>query len=289
MKAAFETINPQKEDQSFMAYSMKLKQFHFKWHYHPEYELTLILKGKGKRLVGDSYESFSAGDLVLLGSNLPHTWVSDLPVRSLSEAVVIQFSADFIDSFLQHQECSFIHTLLLRSSTGLFFAKMNGDMLVTRIQQLPARRGVERITELLSILNDLSLRKARPLSSGHFQPMIGTLQEQRINKVCQFVQKNSREHLSLQKLSSLVSLSESAFCKFFKRTTGKTYSDYVNEVRIGKACALLRDTDQTIAEVAYSSGFESLTYFNRLFLRKKGLRPSEYRLKAANRSSVKLL
>lgn len=282
MKAVFETIEPKKQQQSFLAYHLKLKQFHFKWHYHPEHELTLILKGKGKRLVGDSYQSFSSGDLVLLGSNLPHTWESDLTMKSSCEAIVIQFSTDFINSFTQHQECKSIDELVIKSASGLSFNKIGVDLLFNRIQQLPSRKGADRITELLSILNDLSHRKSKPLSSIYFQPLLGTRHEKRINKVCQFIQKNSNEHLSLKKVAALIDLSESAFCKFFKRLTGKTYSDYVNEVRIGKACELILNTDKTIAEVAYASGFESLTYFNRVFLRKKGLRPRQYREQIKN-------
>lgn len=277
MKAVFETIEPKKQQQSFMAYHLKLKQFHFWWHYHSEYELTLILKGKGKRLVGDCYQSFSAGDLVLLGSNLPHTWSSDHTLKSSCEAIVIQFSVDFIQSFTQHQECRYIEELLAKSTAGLSFNKSGIEMLHHKIQQLPERKDADRIIGLLSILNELSHQKSKPLSSTYFQPLLGTQYEKRINKVCQFIQKNADETLSLKKVASLVSLSESAFCKFFKRLTGKTYSDYVNEVRIGRACERLLDTDKTIAEAAYASGFESLTYFNRVFLRKKGLTPKQYR------------
>jgi AraC-like DNA-binding protein len=277
MKAVYETIEPKKQQQSFMAYHLKLKQFHFKWHYHPEYELTLIIKGKGKRLVGDSYQSFVDGDLVLLGSNLPHTWASDLTLTSACEAIVIQFSIDFIQSFIRHHECKSIEDLLTRATSGLTFNKAGLEQLLSKIQQLPTQKGTDRIVDLLSILNGLSHRKSKPLSSTYFQPLLGTKYEKRINKVCQFIQKNTDEPLSLKKVASLVNLSESAFCKFFKRLTGKTYSDYVNEVRIGRACERILITDKTIAEAAYASGFESLTYFNRVFLRKKGLTPKQYR------------
>ncbi|MCZ8214762.1 MAG: AraC family transcriptional regulator, partial [Cyclobacteriaceae bacterium] len=193
------------------------------------------------------------------------------------EAIVIQFSVDFIQSFTQHQECRYIEDLLAKSTAGLSFNKSGIEMLHHKIQQLPERKDADRIIGLLSILNELSHQKSKPLSSTYFQPLLGTQYEKRINKVCQFIQKNADETLSLKKVASLVSLSESAFCKFFKRLTGKTYSDYVNEVRIGRACERILDTDKTIAETAYASGFESLTYFNRVFLRKKGLTPKQYR------------
>lgn len=107
--------------------------------------------------------------------------------------------------------------------------------------------------------------------------MKGTENQQRINTIFQYVQQEFNETISLKKAASLIHLSESAFCKFFKRTSGKTFSDYTNEIRIAHACQLLIETDHPVSEVAFSSGFDSITYFNRVFLKKKGVRPMHYR------------
>jgi len=276
MRASFEDINSKKGNHSFLVYHYNVPAFEFKWHYHPEYELTLITKGKGKRLVGDSYENFETGDLVLIGPDMPHTWVSDRLKRSSSSAVVIQFSEKFIQSFLQHSEFNDIKKLLLSSARGLYFPG-NNKKIADDIRLLPCRKGMERITHLLTILQQLSRKHSVTLTSPYFSPVKGMENEKRINKVCQYVQKHYRENISLQKTASLLHLSDAAFCKFFKKATGKTFSDYVNDIRIGNACSLLTESDKPISAIAFNCGFESLTYFNRVFLKKKGSTPRQFR------------
>jgi AraC-like DNA-binding protein len=122
---------------------------------------------------------------------------------------------------------------------------------------------------------------SRALASPYFLPAPGKKTEGRIGKVFQYIHRHSAETVSLSEMAALINLSESAFCKFFKRTTGKTFSDYLSEIRVGHACHLLSESDDTISEIAYRSGFESLTYFNRVFLRKKGVRPREFRKRNA--------
>ncbi len=275
MKAIYENIATKKGNESFLTYSFAVPAFEFKWHYHPEYELTLITKGKGKRLVGDSNESFTLGDLVLLGPGLPHTWSSDPMKKTMVSAVVLQFTEEFIGTFLHLHGFEKIAKLLSASSHGLFFP--NAKEIMERIETIPETSGVEKVTSLLSILQQLTSQNAIKLSSEYFNPMKSEETEKRINKVCQHIQKNSTRIIDLETIASLIHLSPSAFCKFFKRATGKTFSDYVNDIRIGNACHVLTESDKAIGEVAYETGFESLTYFNRVFLKKKGITPRGFR------------
>jgi AraC-like DNA-binding protein len=171
--------------------------------------------------------------------------------------------------------------LLGRSSQGLAFPVTGlgkGD-LIAAIMRLPVAKAAGRITGLLDVLQALagSRVEARPLASPYFQPALGKKTEGRIGKVFQYLHRHSGERVALADVAALINLSESAFCKFFKRTTGKTFSDYVSDIRIGHACRLLAESDDSISEIAFRSGFESLTYFNRVFLRKKGMRPREFR------------
>jgi AraC-like DNA-binding protein len=277
MKPRFEDIASKRGADSYVAYRYATSAFPFLWHYHPEYELTLILEGSGERMVGDSHEYFFPGDLVLLGPGLPHTWVSEMG----SAAVVIQFSESFIAPILQYTECDRIRQLLARSSQGLSFPVTGlgkGDLMAS-IMRLPASKAVGRITGLLEVLQTLAGSRvvARPLASPYFQPALGKKTEGRIGKVFQYLHGHSGERVALAEVAALINLSESAFCKFFKRTTGKTFSDYVSDIRIGHACRLLAESDETITEIAYLTGFDSLTYFNRVFLRKKEMRPREFR------------
>ena len=277
MKPLLENLTSKMGRHSFMAFAVSQPGFDFYWHYHPEYELTLIINGKGRRLVGDSHENFQPGDLVLIGPGLPHTWVSGGGVKGRSEAVVIQFSQDFMQRFADLDELSAINKLLLRGKQGLLFKGKIPATVKQQIQLLPEKTGVEKITGLLKILNELSGLKSSSLASSFYQPLKGKENETRINKVCQFVQKHAAEPLTIHKAAALIHLSPGAFCKFFKRITGKTFSDYVNDIRIAHVCTQLLATDRQIAEIAFMNGFETLTYFNRVFLKKKGIRPGQYR------------
>lgn len=277
MKPLLEDIKAKKGLDSFMAYNISSPTFEFFWHYHPEYELTLILKGRGRRLVGDNHENFESGDLALIGPGLPHTWVSDGNFKGKSEAIVLQFSKDFIERFVGLDELSAIHKLLLYAKQGISFKGKKSAIVKEQMKLLPAKRGVEKITGLLHILNELSKLKSAPLASSFYQPLKGKENEYRINKVCQYIQKHAAEQLTIHKAAALIHLSPGAFCKFFKRITGKTFSDYVNDIRIANVCSELMATDKQVAEIAYGNGFETLTYFNRVFLKKKKVQPANYR------------
>jgi AraC-like DNA-binding protein len=277
MKPQFEDIGSKRGGDSYVAYQYDAAFFPFLWHYHPEYELTLILEGSGERMVGDSHEYFFPGDLVLLGPGLPHTWVSG----TSSAAVVIQFSEAFMTPLLRYPECGSIRQLLAGSAQGLAYPMDGLGALREAIGQLPLLKDVGRITGLLEVLHALagasgSAGGGRTLASPYFQPA-GKKTEGRIGRVFQYVHHHSAETISLKEVAALIGLSESAFCKFFRRTTGRTFSDYLTDIRIGHACHLLRESDETISEIAYRSGFDSLTYFNRMFLRKKGVRPRDFR------------
>jgi AraC-like DNA-binding protein len=275
MKASYEDIPSKKGDESFLAYGFTIPAFEFKWHYHPEYELTLITEGNGKRLVGDSNESFETGDLVLLGPGLPHTWSSDEVKKRTVSAIVIQFTETFIKNFLHLQGFNKISGLLASASRGLFFPK--AIEVYQQIEQLPDSSGVEKVTSLLTILQQLTVQNHILLSSEYFNAVKSEETEKRINKVCQFIQKNFKKQITLEQTADLIHLSNSAFSKFFKRATGKTFSDYVNDIRIGNACQQLTESDKAIGEIAYETGFESLTYFNRVFLKKKGVTPRQFK------------
>jgi AraC-like DNA-binding protein len=275
MKAKLEDIPSEKGNSSFYAYRFQVPFFEFKWHYHPEYELTYIIKGNGYRIVGNSYEHFIDGDLVLLGSNLPHTWSGKLDGDEYSDAVVIQFSWEFISPFLSTNEGILMRNMLEASARGISFEA--NEELVSKIIELTERKGVDRILNLISILDDLSKKQSTIIATNTFHNVVSKKSELRINKVCLFIQNNFHNKISLKEVADLIYLTESNFCKFFKKATGKTYSDYLNEIRINEASRLLIQSDKTISLISFECGFETLSYFNRVFLNKKGVTPSVYR------------
>ena len=277
MRAKLEQLNKTAETQSFSCYEIVLPSFDFYWHYHPEYELTYIANGKGKRLVGDSYEQFTEGDFVLMGPNIPHTWVSDEERKQKSIAIVIQFTASFVEPLLAYAEFADIKKLLQKSNSGLHFKCRKNCAAIELMMKMKSLQGIHAITTLIQLLHTLSGVKTKPLASATFIPAKGEQNEKRINKVFLYVQKGFTGQLTLLQAAKTIHLSVSAFCKFFKKVSGKTFSDYVNETRIGQVCTLLIETDKPISTIAFECGFENLAYFNRVFLKKKKMRPVEFR------------
>lgn len=275
MKAILEDVKSNQGASSFYAFRYQVPFFQFKWHYHPEYELTYILKGNGYRIVGNSYEYFNDGDLVLLGNHLPHTWSGKLNDDIKSDAVVIQFSKEFIAPFLGLNESLLIKNMLDTSVRGIRFEP--DEELVSKIIALTETNGVDKILKLISVLDDLSKKQPILIASNSFHNVVSKKNEMRINKVCLYIQNNFYTKISLKEVADLIFLTESNFCKFFKKSTGKTYSDYLNELRINEACRLLVQTEKSINQISFGCGFESLSYFNRVFLNKKGVTPSKYR------------
>lgn len=277
MKAKLEQLSEKNQHHSFLCYEVKLPEFEFHWHYHPEFELTYIVSGKGKRLVGDSYEDYQEGDIVLLGPNLSHTWISEPTNNKICAAIVIQFTQDFINPLLNYPEFNGIEKLLTKSSRGIKFVDKQQADLILLLQNLPSKKGLDAFVDLMHIFKRLLISKSLPISASLIKPLKSIEDSNRINAVFLYVQNHFKLKVTLQKAASLIHLSESAFCKYFKRISGKTFSDYVNDVRLSHASKLLIETDKSISQISFESGFESITYFNRVFLKKKTITPREFR------------
>ena len=278
MRARLENISPKMQGRTIFGLSINQTRFDSLWHYHPEYELTYIIKGNGRRMVGDDMENFNEGDLVLLGPDLPHTWIGERSSTTENNiALVIQFSEEFLAPFLSLIEMKSMNELLTKSERGIRFLKFQPIAIEKRMQQIIEDTTIKRVTGLIELLYDLSNKKYKILASHKFNIIKNEKTESRLNKVLLYIQKNYRNTIKLQEASELIHLSNTAFCKFFKRSVGKTFSDYLNDLRILHACTLLIETDKPISQVATESGFENLAYFNRVFLKKKKSQPTIFR------------
>jgi AraC-like DNA-binding protein len=256
---------------SFAVKRRRDPRFDFAWHFHPEVELTWIVRSRGRRFVGDSIEEYRDGDLVLLGPNLPHTWHSE-PGRH--EAVVIQFAPDFLGDL---PELLGVRKLIDRASRGLAFGGRSLRAVAKLFEETADVDGLPRLRALLGILERLAAaRDVRPLSSRPFTEPRKTDME-RIDRVCRHLAERFAEDVSLAEAAGVAHLSVPAFCRFFKSRTGKTLVGYLTELRIGRACRLLMETERSVSDVAYASGFNNLSNFNRRFLALKGVPPREYR------------
>jgi AraC-like DNA-binding protein len=286
VKALFEKIS--EPGQSFVVRTRRDRSFDFCWHFHPEYELTYIVKSSGRRYVGDSIEDYHDGDLILLGPNLPHTWGSTpQPRRSRQSHVAIytQFSENFAGAdFLSKPELAALKTLFSRASRGLKFSHQIEQRVGREMELLNDAGGMKRLVKLLEILDILvHARNAKPLASAGFSPALKRFDESRIDAVCNYVHENLGEAISLPEAASRAHMSVSAFSRFFHRALGRTFVEYVNELRIGEACRQLIESEKSVAEIAFAAGFENLSNFNRRFLKLKAMSPRDYRRRFCER------
>jgi AraC-like DNA-binding protein/quercetin dioxygenase-like cupin family protein len=280
-KAEFELI-PKSQLHSFAVREFALPSFQVRWHFHPECELTLILQSRGRRFVGDSLEEFGPGDLVFIGSNLPHYWrnpEAGEKAGAQSKAIVVQFREEcFGAAFLGLPEMTGVRKLLLRARRGLHFTGKTRDAVAAIMSRLPRCQGFDRLLALLNIFKLLiESAEVRVLSSPGFSPLLDEFAGERINRAYQFIFENFAAPIRHQEIARGAGMSLSAFGHYFKRVTGRTLTDFLNDVRVGHASRLLIETDQPVSEIAYASGFESLSNFNHRFSKLTGLNPKEYR------------
>lgn len=278
-KAEFELI-PKSGLHSFAVKEFTLPRFKVPWHFHPECELTLIIQSSGRRFVGDNMASFSPGDLVLIGSNLPHYWRNPGPEKKThSQSLVVHFREDcFGADFLGIPEMTGVRNLLMRARRGLQFTGKTRDAVEAIMTRIPGSQGFDRLLSLLNIFKLLmDSEEVHVLSSPGFLPVLDEFAGERINRAYQFIFKNFTSPIRHEEIAHRAGMSLSAFCHYFKRVTGHTLTDFINDVRVGHASRLLIETDQPVSKIAYESGFECLSNFNHRFRKLTGTSPREYR------------
>ncbi|OLY93358.1 transcriptional regulator, AraC family [Cnuella takakiae] len=267
---------PLSENTSFVARTHRTPHFEVPWHQHVEYELILFTEGAGMSFVGNYVGEFEVGDIYFLGANLPHTFqkTGDL----VTSAVVVQFKADFWgNAFLELPECRMINKFLKAAAQGFKIQGALKQTLHPIIQQLEHARGFDRVLLLSKCLHLLSENdEHQTLSTQELKPLQLRDQE-RIDRIFQHTMEHYREPITLEEIGAVAGMSIPAFCAYFKKRTKKTYIDFVNEMRIGYACTLLADTEQSIMQVSFDSGFNSVAHFNKQFLKIKGITPSKFR------------
>jgi AraC-like DNA-binding protein len=275
---------PQAQWESFHCEVLRGASYNALWHFHPELQLTLVLKSRGHRLVGDNITALRPGDLVLVGSNLPHVWHQETGPDAASDAVhaiVVRFLDTFLGAeFLDRPEAESLRQLLRRASRGLEITGKTRDAVEARLRRLAEVRGLSRIVELLGILNVLAgSRELKPIASAGFVPKIDPADQDRMQRVCRYLDTHLTQPLDREQAAAVAHLSPGAFSRFFKARTGKTLPEYVNALRVGRACALLAEDKWKVTDVAMECGFRNLANFNRQFRALTRLSPREYRLR----------
>lgn len=266
---------------SFKCGRTEITRFEYPFHVHPEFEFTCLLNGTGRQVIGDHVSAYSDGELVFLGPNLPHAWLIDEHAGSTPTTVLnIQFKEDFLGAdFFARPELLAVSHLLARARAGLGVYGATRARIQALMERIIGEDPFERVLTILTILNDLSRsNEARTLSSlGYVPANPSRLDMERMARVFEYVLQHYAEDLDLARVAEMSGLSRSAFCRCFKRRTGRTLFQFVNELRVKHACMLLQEGRLSIAATAYESGYGNLSHFNRSFRRMMKTTPGDYR------------
>jgi len=254
-----------------------------RWNYHPEYEIHLIRKGTGKFIVGDHIGTFEAGHVSLVGSGLPHDWVSDLEPGEVLEKrdAVIQFDGKWVQgAALVIPELAEVGLLLEQSARGIEFLGATASRAAGSIEAMGATTGLLRLqhlVELFAVLARAPLDERRYLAEEWFRPQLDGEAAAVVDLVLEYVFGNHSGTVKMSEAAALVGMSEPTFSKYFKRSTGQNFSDLVRKLRLAHARRLLERSDSAISEICFEVGFSNLSNFNRHFLRDVGETPRGYR------------
>lgn len=248
------------------------------WHFHPEMEMVYVKGGSGKRHIGNHLSYFHNGDLVFLGANLPHLGFTDRLTGNQSE-VVVQLRSDFLGAnFWEIPEMQPIQQLFERSKMGIVFKNESKEILGKRLEGLPQLNHFDRLLELLAILKLMAeATDYELLNVQDYAIEVNQQENERISQVYHFVREHFQRTISLEEIAATVNMTVPAFCRYFKKQSGKTFTQFVNEFRIVHACKLLSESSISITEVAFESGFSNFSHFNKVFRKITGKNPSAYR------------
>lgn len=276
-KRIIREITSLSEDDFFTVLNHYHAKFDFPIHYHPEFELNMVLNSAGKRIIGDSILNYDELDLALIGPNTPHAWTgSD---SNDAQVVTVQFHSDFVsDKMLERKLMYPIREMLDKANRGILFSKETAINTRERIMKLSESQNFDSLLDFFSILYDLSVsRNQKVLATPTYLGQFNTSKSRRIEKINNYIQQNLNQNIRIKEAADLVNMSETAFSHFFKKRTQRSFSDYITDLRIGNAARHLIETEKNISEICYECGFNNTSNFNRIFKKKLGFTPSEFR------------
>ncbi|WP_375447154.1 helix-turn-helix domain-containing protein [uncultured Fibrella sp.] len=274
---------PAVDDRCFRLEQDNLSHFYGHLHFHPEIQLTLIREGEGTLIVGDKIDRFGRNDILMLGSNLPHVLRNDpdyfLPQSTRrSASVSVLFRAEQLEqTVLNMPETRHLLILLSESQHGIRFRCQEGHPLIAKFEALPLQRPFDQLLTLLSMLDYMAVNDGREmLSVSAFTQPQRPEDHQRLERVFAYMLENYHSPITLEDVASRANLTPGAFCRFFRQHTRKTFSTLLNEVRVEHACRNLRESKQTISQIAFACGYTNLSNFNRQFKEIMGMSPGQY-------------
>jgi AraC-like DNA-binding protein len=282
MKAKYEQLSGQINN-SFLYRQFSLPEFNAPYHFHPELELTLIKKSKGTRFIGRQIATFEAGDLVLLGANLPHCWVNSTDgsdfTTDAAQSIVIQFKENFMgDDFKLIPEMVLIHQLFKKAQSGILIKGKTRALIQEKMQISATLNPFYQLINLLEILYLIANSEELELIDTQFSSYsLSSIETERFQKVYAHIIENYTQDIDLETIAAISNLTPTAFCRYFKKITRKTLIEVIIEFRIKHACQLLNSTDKAVADICFDSGFGNISYFNKTFKQVIGHNPLAYR------------
>ena len=272
------------ENKAFIVKELIAPFFDKNWHFHQEYQLFLVLEGKGTRFIGDQMKPFREFDMVFTGPNLPHLWRNDqIYFEKESDlkthGIVIYFNEGFLgDAIFDKEEFETIKILLEKSLRGLEIQGNTNLKLRSMMQELVTLSGIDSILKLLQILKVLSeSEECQPITHAGYTNNNKESEKDRMRKVYEYVMENFSQKILLEEVSALANMTESAFSRYFTSRMNKPFSEFLSDVRISHACKLLHEADLNISEICYECGFNTLSNFNKQFKDRMGVTPLVYK------------
>ncbi|WP_337044542.1 AraC family transcriptional regulator [Emticicia sp. 17c] len=272
---------PKTEVESFRVQVDDLPHFYDTLHFHPEWQITLMLEGTGTHFVGDKVARFQPYDIYFLGSNLPHVFRNDKEYytsRLRAHSVSVYFRGDILgEHFFDIPETQHLKILLSESSRGFRIRNNEANALTQLIESIAEKQGFEKLLTFLKILDEISVSPQKEfLSSITYQNTRKELDNQRINAVFEFLMQHYAREIILDEVAEIANMTPNAFCRFFKLRTRKTFSAFLNDIRIGHACRMLQSGNSSVLEICFASGFNNVSNFNRQFKQRMKMAPGLY-------------
>ena len=275
--------------QIFVIKHLEEKHFDPVWHAHSEYQIFVVLKGTGTRFIGDSIKSFKPGELILTGPHLPHVWRSDETYfekksSHTASGIVIYLNENFLgDHILEKEEMLALKKLFAKSMRGLEFYGSKKVEVINLMKELVDLQGLHSVIHLLHILEILAATKEyHYISSKPYEDTFNQNETDRLNKVYEYAFKNFRKKVLLEEIAELLHMTPTSFSRYFTMKNNKTFSRFIAEIRIKHACEMLTETDESVAQVCYDCGFNTLSNFNKQFKEIMSKKPSEYKKEFMN-------
>jgi AraC-like DNA-binding protein len=276
-------IIPNQADHSFSIRKDIVPNINNTWHYHKEIELICFHKGSGTQFVGDHIKSFGPGDIVLVGKDLPHYWRYDTQYHQVKDSdapysTVIHFLDNFIgEKFLFLPEASPIKALLERAKNGILITGKEAETIAEKIENIYQLSGMEKIMALLQcLLKIANLKNLRGLSSIGFNYDTNTSENEKLSTIYNFALNNFKKKILLEDVAAVADLVPNSFCRYFKNRTGKTFSQFLTDIRIGYARKLLIENQMDIKQICYESGFNNFSCFHKQFKTITGRTPKDF-------------